>query len=163
MALSVNALINQIAFNYITCNYSSNILQKVSTVADIAFHAHWYEFPDAQQKLFRLVIKRAQKPIYLNGYSIISCSMETFLAVGSNMKFPFFALDFFANSDFFCSFLNQPFRISSSFVDSVKLFSFDISVEKKLIIPCEIERNRNTFFSDTYRIAVVLKPVRILQ
>lgn len=87
MALSVNALINQIAFNYVTSSYSSNVSFKVSTVADIVFSAHWYQFPTAQQKLFGLVIQQSQKSIQLTGYGIITCSMETFLKVCIDCKF----------------------------------------------------------------------------
>lgn len=87
MSLSVNALINQIAFNYVTSNYSTNVSFKVSTVADIAFRAPWYQFPISQQKLFGLIIQQSQKSIQLTGYGIITCSMETFLKVCIDCKF----------------------------------------------------------------------------
>lgn len=81
MALNVNALINQVIFNYVTCNYSTNVVEKVNTVADIVFDAHWYEFAAAEQKLISLVIHRTQKSIQLTGFGIITCSKETYLMV----------------------------------------------------------------------------------
>lgn len=81
MALNVNALLNQIVFNYVTCNYSTNVLGKLSEISDIAFDAHWFTFPVDDQKLFPVVIQRTQKQIRLSGYKIITCSRETFLSV----------------------------------------------------------------------------------
>lgn len=81
MALNVNALINQIVFNYVTCNYATNVTGKLSTVTDIVFDANWYEFPVVEQKLIPLVIHRTQKQIRLTGYNIITCSRETFVTV----------------------------------------------------------------------------------
>lgn len=81
MALNVNALLNQILFNYVTCNYSTNVLGKMSEIADIAFDAHWFTFPVDDQKLFPMVIQRTQKQTRLSGYQIITCSRETFLSV----------------------------------------------------------------------------------
>ncbi|XP_031636184.1 uncharacterized protein LOC116349071 [Contarinia nasturtii] len=79
MALNINALLNQVLLNYVTCNYSTNVALKVCTVADVAFDAHWYSFPVADQKLFPLLIQRTQKQIRLSGYDIINCSRETFI------------------------------------------------------------------------------------
>lgn len=81
MVLNVNALLNQILFNYVTCNYSTNVLGKMSEIADIVFDAHWFTFPVDHQKLFPLVIQHTQKQTRLSGYQIITCSRETFLSV----------------------------------------------------------------------------------
>lgn len=81
MALNVNSLINQVVFNFVTCNYATDVTDKMSTVDDIVFDANWYEFPVADQKLLPLVIHRTQKQIRLSGYKIITCSRETFVAV----------------------------------------------------------------------------------
>lgn len=81
MALNVNALINQLVFNYVTCNYSTNVVEKVNTIGDTVFDAHWYKFPALEQKFMSLVIQRTQKSVQLTGFGIITCSKSTYLLV----------------------------------------------------------------------------------
>lgn len=121
MALNVNALLNQIIFNYVACNYSSNVMEKLTSVADNVYDAHWYEFPNAQQKYFRLVIQRSQKKILLTGYGVITCSMETFLAVCLASKSVYLIYNFH-KFEFHYSCSSQHFHISSYSADSVRCF-----------------------------------------
>lgn len=81
MDLNVNVLLNQILFNYVTCNYLTNVMGSMRQIARIAFDAHWYTFPVADQKLFPVVIQRIQKQIRLTGYNIVTCSRDTFIVV----------------------------------------------------------------------------------
>lgn len=117
MALNINALLNQVLFNYVTCNYSTNVAVKVSTVADIAIDANWYNFPVADQKLFPFVIQRSQKQIRLSGYDIFTCSRETFLTVRLWKR-------------------NQYICIKS--IKSLNKFTFGITVFEvsRIILPC---------------------------
>lgn len=132
MALNINALVNQILFNYVTCNYSSNVMSKVNTIDDLAFNAHWYAYPVADQKLFPLVIQRTQKPVRMTGYGVIICSMETFLAVcisrnnkNNNKIHKICQTNFHRTPTVYiccCSFWNQPYHTSSCFVNSAERF-----------------------------------------
>lgn len=83
MILGFNALLNQILFNFVTCNYATNVTQKIYSVSDLVYNVQWYRFPTNEQRLLILIIKRAQKIILLDGYGIITCSMITFLQVST--------------------------------------------------------------------------------
>lgn len=84
--LNLDALLNQIIFNYITCNYASNVTTKLSSVSDIISNSFWYLYPIDVQKLLPLAIHRSQLPFRLTGYGVITCSMATYLAVCISLK-----------------------------------------------------------------------------
>lgn len=79
--LNLNALLNQIVFNYITCNYASIITEKLSSVSIIVSDSKWYMYPLDVQKLLPLFIQRTQSQYRITGYGVITCSMATYLAV----------------------------------------------------------------------------------
>lgn len=77
----------QIVLNFSSCNHAQTITDRSFEVAEDFYNILWYKLPCEQWKMIKMVIQRAQKPFYLRGYKIFTCSMETFLTVRSKEEF----------------------------------------------------------------------------
>lgn len=79
--INILCLILEILLNYVSCDYAQSVTVHSFEVADILCTTDWYRLPLEQQKMIGLSLQLAQKPVYLKGYNIFTCSMETFLTV----------------------------------------------------------------------------------
>lgn len=74
-------LLLEILLNYISCFYAQMVTSRSFEIADAAYNSLWYRLPIEQQKMIAMTIRLAQKPVYLKGYTMFTCSMDTFLTV----------------------------------------------------------------------------------
>lgn len=54
---------------------------KAAQVNESIYDTKWYTFPPKAQLLMILIMKRAQKPFVMTGYSLVSCSLQSFKEV----------------------------------------------------------------------------------
>lgn len=71
----------ELLLNYVSCYYAQSVTTKSYEIADLFYNTSWYELSIEQQKMIGLTIQLGQKPVYLKGYDIFICCMETFLTV----------------------------------------------------------------------------------
>lgn len=71
----------QILLNFTTCKYAQSVTSRSLKVSEMVYSSLWYRLPCSQQKIIAFIIERAQKPFYLRGYQIFTCSLDTFLTV----------------------------------------------------------------------------------
>lgn len=81
VVININCLFLEILLNFSSCNHAQTLTTRSFQVAEDFYNILWYELPCNQQKMIAMTIQRAQKPFYLHGYKMFTCSMETFLAV----------------------------------------------------------------------------------
>lgn len=81
MLTTVNTLIAYFTFNFIFCYFAESVTSRSFEIAEIVYDVTWYEFSMDSRRLIKLWIQRAQKPFYFKGLGMVTCSMETFLAV----------------------------------------------------------------------------------
>lgn len=65
---------------YLLCHSGDKVTDHFNTLNDSYYEVLWYRLPVKQQKYFILLILNAQKPIYLEGFSIQN-TRETFKKV----------------------------------------------------------------------------------
>lgn len=63
------------------------ILLQLLKVSETIYSLKWYEREAHQQKYFLFFILRAQKPYYMRGVKMITCSLETFTHVSLTICF----------------------------------------------------------------------------
>lgn len=66
-----------------SCYFPNKITTYCSDIGNIVYQSEWYRLSPKLQKYLQLVIKRSQRPVFLHGFKIIRCSMETFSKVGT--------------------------------------------------------------------------------
>lgn len=54
---------------------------KAAEVNEAIYCSEWYSYPPKIQMFTILIMKRAQKPFILRGYSLVSCSLQSFKEV----------------------------------------------------------------------------------
>lgn len=81
VVINLFSLMLEILLNFSSCNHAQTLTTRSFEVAEDFYNILWYELPCNQQKMVAMTIQRAQKPFYLQGYKMFTCSMETFLAV----------------------------------------------------------------------------------
>lgn len=54
---------------------------KAAQVNESIYDTKWYTYPPKTQLLMILIMKRAQKPFVMTGYSLVSCSLQSFKEV----------------------------------------------------------------------------------
>lgn len=92
--ININCLVLEILLNYISCSYAQSVTSNAFEVADVIYDTLWYQLPMKQQKMICMTIRLAQKPVYLQGYKIFTCSMETFLTVSKQFELKFIEMTF---------------------------------------------------------------------
>lgn len=78
---AINCLFSESLLNYISCRYGGDVTECFSNIACIAYDSNWYRLSSNEQHFVGLIIQRAQIEFTLTGFEIVTCSMETFLAV----------------------------------------------------------------------------------
>ena len=79
--LGLQDLLTQIGLNYVACESAERLNSLSFEVAETFYHSHWYRLPTNMQKMFILMIRRAQSPFNLRGLNFFLCSLEQFSKV----------------------------------------------------------------------------------
>lgn len=53
----------------------------MASISDSIYSIHWYNYPAKFSKNVYLIMLIAQKPYYIHGGKMITCSLETFTSV----------------------------------------------------------------------------------
>lgn len=67
--------------NYVLCYFASAILFDSFAIGDIAYDSMWYAMQSREQYIIQIIIHRSQNPVELNGFGIITCSLEAYMKV----------------------------------------------------------------------------------
>lgn len=66
---------------YLLCNYGERVTEAYSDLNEQVYEQNWYLCPSKLQLNFVLVLMTAQRPVYLEGFTGITCSLETYKKV----------------------------------------------------------------------------------
>lgn len=72
---------------FLMCYFGANLTAKLEKIANIMYNTSWYTFSVKQRKLVVAIMRQAQEPIMLNGFSVFSCSLEMFATVSGCLCF----------------------------------------------------------------------------
>lgn len=67
------------------CFYASNTTDRIALIGNDVYDLNWYDYPSNVRKFMILIIVRSQRPMYLSGYHLINCTLETFGKVSNLM------------------------------------------------------------------------------
>lgn len=79
--LAFNGVWISMTIMYSSCYFPNEITTYCSDIGNYVYQSNWYELSPKLQKYFQMIIKRSQIPVYLHGFKIVRCSMETFSKV----------------------------------------------------------------------------------
>lgn len=71
---------------FLFCYLGDQMTCKAAEVNESIYDTEWYSYPNKIQMLMILVMKRAQKPFVLTGFSLVSCSLTSFKEVRNLQK-----------------------------------------------------------------------------
>lgn len=63
---------------FVFCYFGDVVTTKSAAVADKAYQTMWYMYPVRMQPYIILIMLQSQKPFFLKGFDLISCSLENF-------------------------------------------------------------------------------------
>lgn len=78
-ALTANFFILQLCFSF--CYLGDQMTSKALEVNESIYSCEWYTYPTKTKMLLILIMKRAQKPFVLSGYSLVDLSLKSFKEV----------------------------------------------------------------------------------
>lgn len=66
---------------FLYCYIATRIAITFVWIGQAVHESYWYNYPVAVQQCLRLIIRRSQRPLKLNGLNIIQCNLEAFVSV----------------------------------------------------------------------------------
>ncbi|XP_055321878.1 odorant receptor 2a-like [Sitodiplosis mosellana] len=60
------------------CYLGAQITAKAAEVNESIYCSEWYTYPPTIQMFIVYIMRRSQKPFILTGYSLVSCSLQSF-------------------------------------------------------------------------------------
>lgn len=75
-SLTAFIFVTQLVFSF--CYLGAQLTAKAAEVNESIYGTEWYNYPPNIQMYMILIMKRAQKPFIITGYSLVSCSLESF-------------------------------------------------------------------------------------
>lgn len=79
--VGIVGIISSLIILFVMCNIATKVTTSSFIIAHDVYQLNWYNYPTKYQLYFKLIMRRAQRPIVFNGHGMISCQMETFLLV----------------------------------------------------------------------------------
>lgn len=79
MILGMNCLCTQSLLNFIACYFADRLEEDLLEIKDVTYNLLWYKFAYKEREFLPWIIRRAQKSIRLSGFTIIDCSLATFM------------------------------------------------------------------------------------
>lgn len=70
-----------VLITFIFCFFGNNVTIKFNETAVHAYNSSWYLCPIHLQRYIILMMQRSQRPLYLTGYKVTRCSLDSFTSV----------------------------------------------------------------------------------
>lgn len=83
-AITAFLFVFQLIFSF--CHLGSQLTAKAAEVNESIYFSKWYNYPPKIQMVVITVMRRAQKPFIITGYSLVSCSLESLKDVSHFIK-----------------------------------------------------------------------------
>lgn len=90
----------QCLMNSIAGHFADNLNDDLEYVGEMAYDLNWYKMAQKDRAIVQWLIHRSQKSIRLSGFTIIDCSMATFLKVREIVEIHFFIKSIELNRSF---------------------------------------------------------------
>lgn len=82
----IGATVLVILMMFVFCYFGNIVTVEATEVAFYAYQSYWYEYPLRMQWYVIMIMQQSQKPFYLKGFGLITCSLESFRRVSRNLK-----------------------------------------------------------------------------
>lgn len=69
---------------YLFCHFGNHVTERIDDIHFAAYNICWYELPLDMQKIIAVIIRSAQKPVYIRVFGGAHCSREVFMKVPIN-------------------------------------------------------------------------------
>lgn len=76
MSIIASVFVTQVMFSY--CYLGAQLTAKSAEINVTIYSTEWYNYPCEIQMFMILIMKRAQKPFVITGYSLVYCNLESF-------------------------------------------------------------------------------------
>lgn len=73
---------------YLLCYFATKITINAESVSLCIWNSNWYKYPVKYQIYCKLILMRAQRPVYFHGFKMITAEMETLLKVKDDSFLP---------------------------------------------------------------------------
>lgn len=81
MVLATNCFCTQSLLNFIACYFADHLEEDLFEVGDVTYSLLWYKIAYKEREFLPWIIRRSQKSVRFSGFTIIDCSMATFMKV----------------------------------------------------------------------------------
>lgn len=76
--LAVTAFCFSVQVIFAFCYLGAQLTAKAAEVNEAIYCSDWYSYTLTIQKFMVLIIRRSQKPFIMTGYSLVSCTLQSF-------------------------------------------------------------------------------------